>query len=418
LHQRDNDRLIKTLKQLRDHGNTVIVVEHDLDTIRKSDYVIDMGPASGEQGGQVIASGTPRDVAKDKNSITGAYLSGRREICVPEKRRKPSRFVRLEGAHTNNLKKLNVDIPLDVLCAISGVSGSGKSSLIVQTLAPALQYFFRYGYRITGNFKTLEGIEQIKNMVVVDQSPIGRTPRSNPATYLGIFNDIRNLYSSLPESNARGYKPGQFSFNVAQGRCFECRGEGLIRVPMHFLEDVMLTCKSCNGKRYNNQTLEIFYKEKNIADILDMSACEALEFFANFPTIAKRLKFLCDVGLDYIKLGQSSKTLSGGEAQRIKLVNELAKRGKNTLYILDEPTTGLHSCDIEKLLSVLNRLVDIGNSVWVIEHNLDVLKSADYIVDVGPDGGDEGGKIVVRGTPEKVTRCKKSHTGKYLKELL
>jgi len=418
LHQRDNDRLIQTLKQLRDCGNTVVVVEHDLDTIRQSDYVIDMGPASGALGGQIIAKGTPRGIARSRLSVTGAYLSGKREIVIPKERRKPHQFVRLTKAHTNNLKNIDVDIPLGVLCAISGVSGSGKSSLIVQTLAPVMRHYFRNGFRINGSFDSLEGLEQLSNMVVVDQSPIGRTPRSNPATYLGIFNEIRSLYASLPESTHRGYKPGQFSFNVAQGRCFECNGEGVIRVPMHFLEDVVLTCKSCSGKRYNSQTLEIKYKGKTISDVLEMSASEALEFFDSFRLIKKRLQFMCDVGLDYIKLGQSSKTLSGGEAQRVKLVNELSKRGRNTLYILDEPTTGLHSCDVEKLLAVINRLVDMGNSVWVIEHNMDILKCADYIVDIGPEGGDEGGEIVVRGTPEKVTRCKRSYTGKYLKELL
>lgn len=418
LHQRDNDRLITTLKQLRDHGNTVVVVEHDLDTVKQADYVIDMGPASGVLGGEVIAAGKPTQVAKNKKSLTGAYLSGRREIALPEKRRKPAQFIRLTGAHTNNLQDIDVDIPLGVFCAVSGVSGSGKSSLIVQTLAPALQRYCNQGYHIVGNFKKLEGVEQIKSVVMVDQSPIGRTPRSNPATYLGIFDEIRKLYASLPESNARGYLPGQFSFNVKKGRCFECNGDGVIKVPMHFLEDVVLTCKGCGGSRYNQQTLEITYKGKSIADVLAMTAREALSFFTAFPRIAKRLQILCDVGLDYISLGQSSKTLSGGEAQRIKLVNELAKRGKNTLYILDEPTTGLHCCDVEKLLAVLNRLIDRGNSVWVIEHNLDVLKSADYIVDIGPEGGDEGGTVVVRGTPEKVTRCKKSHTGRYLKPLL
>lgn len=414
LHQRDNDRLIKTLKQLRDHGNTVVVVEHDLDTMRSADYIIDMGPASGELGGDVIAAGTPELVAENKKSLTGAYLSGRAYISVPEARRKPHRFIRLKGAHTNNLKHIDVDIPLDILCAISGVSGSGKSSLIVQTLAPALQYYLNQGYKITGNFDRIEGMEQLKNIVVVDQSPIGRTPRSNPATYIGIFNEIRMLYSSLPESNARGYEPGQFSFNVNKGRCFECSGDGTIKVPMHFLEDVTLVCKVCQGKRYNKQTLEITYKDKNISDILAMSAREALAFFSAFPRITRRLKILCDVGLGYIRLGQPSNTLSGGEAQRIKLVNELAKRGKNTLYVLDEPTTGLHSCDVDKLLSVLNRLVDRGNTVWVIEHNLDVLKCADFIIDVGPEGGDEGGMIVARGTPERIAKCKRSHTGAYL----
>jgi excinuclease ABC subunit A len=418
LHQRDNDRLIKTLKKLRDHGNTVIVVEHDLDTIRQADYVIDIGPASGDLGGEIISCGTPSQVARDKKSITGAYLSGKKVIKIPERRRKPHKFIRLTGAHTNNLKNLNVDIPLEVFCAISGVSGSGKSSLIVQTLAAALQHYCHRGRKIVGNFEKLEGVEQIKNVVVVDQSPIGRTPRSNPATYLGIFDEIRKLYASLPESNSRGYKPGQFSFNVKVGRCFNCNGDGQVKIPMHFLEDVTLVCKKCAGKRYNSQTLEIKYKEKNIADVLNMTARDALKFFASFSRISKKLKILCDVGLDYIKLGQSSKTLSGGEAQRIKLVNELAKRGQNTLYILDEPTTGLHSCDVEKLLGVLNCLVDQKNSVWVIEHNIDVLKSADYIVDVGPEGGDGGGEIVVRGTPEKVTRCKKSHTGRYLKRFL
>lgn len=418
LHQRDNDRLIETLKQLRDYGNTVIVVEHDLDTVAQADYVIDMGPESGNLGGEVIAVGTPKQVARDTRSITGAYLAGKRKIVVPSERRKPQKFIRLVGAHTNNLKNVDVDVPLGVFCAVSGVSGSGKSSLIVQTLAPALLNFCNKKYKIHGNFKKLEGLEQVRNVVVVDQSPIGRTPRSNPATYLGIFDDVRRLFASLPESNARGYEPGQFSFNVRKGRCFTCNGDGQIKVPMHFLEDVTLVCKTCQGRRYNAQTLEIRYKDKNISDVLAMTAREALEFFGSFPAIRKRLQILCDVGLDYLALGQPSTTLSGGEAQRIKLVNELAKRGYDTLYILDEPTTGLHACDVEKLLEVLNRLVDRGNSVWVIEHNLDVLKSADYIVDVGPEGGDEGGTVVVRGTPEKITRCKKSHTGRYLKDVL
>jgi len=423
LHQRDNDRLIKTLKQLRDCGNTVLVVEHDLDTIKQADYVIDMGPASGDLGGEVISVGTPGVVAKDSKSITGAYLSGKRSIVIPAKRRKPNKFIRLTGAHTNNLQNIDVDIPLGVFCAVSGVSGSGKSSLIVQTIAPAISSFFSKSRFVKdrvvrGDFEKIEGVEQLDNIVVVDQSPIGRSPRSNPATYIGIFDEIRRLYASLPESNARGYDPGQFSFNVAKGRCFDCRGEGKIKVPMHFLQDVTLVCKSCGGKRYDGQTLQIKYKNKNIADVLEMTSREALDFFTSFSRISKRLKILCDVGLGYLKIGQSSKTLSGGEAQRIKLVNELSKRGKNSLYILDEPTIGLHSCDVEKLIAVLNRLVDRQNSVWVIEHNLDFLKSADYIVDLGPEGGDEGGCVVVRGTPEKVTRCKKSHTGSYLKRIL
>ena len=417
LHQKDNDQLIKTLKTLRDHGNTIVVVEHDMETIAQADYVLDLGPGSGVHGGEVTAAGKPKEIAKNKKSITGAYLAGTKKIVVPEHRRKPHAFLRLIGAHTNNLKDVDVDIPLGVLCAISGVSGSGKSSLITQTIAPALAAYCNEGYHITGNFERLEGLEQLENVVTVNQSPIGRTPRSNPATYLGIFDEVRALYAALPESNVRGYKVGQFSFNVPQGRCFECNGEGTITVSMHFLQDVTMICKACKGKRYNEQTLQIKYKRKNIADVLGMTVLEALDFFAAFPRIVKRLKLLCDVGLEYIKLGQPSTTLSGGEAQRIKLVEELSKRGKNTLYILDEPTTGLHSCDVDRLLGVLNRLVDRSNSVWVIEHNLDVLKAADYIIDVGPDGGDGGGQIVARGTPENLTRSKKSYTGKYLKKL-
>lgn len=418
LHQRDNDRLIHTLKTLRDLGNTVVVVEHDMDTIRAADYLVDMGPAAGILGGQVTAHGSPDAVAANKKSLTGAYLAGTRSIPLPQQRRKVKGFLTLKGARANNLKNVTAQFPLGVLSAVSGVSGSGKSSLVMQTFAGALHHYFETGYLLGRNFDELEGIEAINNVVMVDQSPIGRTPRSNPATYLGIFNEIRELFAGLPESNARGYKVGRFSFNVADGRCFSCNGEGTITVSMHFLEDVHVVCKTCKGLRYNEQTLEITFKGKNIAQILDMSVLEAREFFATFPRIKKRLDLLCEVGLDYIKLGQSATTFSGGEAQRIKLVNELAKRDRNTLYILDEPTTGLHSVDVEKLLLVLNKLVDRGNSVLVIEHNLDVLKSVDYLIDVGPEGGEQGGNIVVAGTPEEVAECKKSLTGKYLKTVL
>lgn len=418
LHQRDNDRLINTLKNLRDLGNTVVVVEHDIDTIKQADYLVDMGPGAGILGGEVTAVGTPKDVAKNPKSLTGLFLSGERHIDLPKRRRQSSGFITLKGAKANNLKNIDVKFPVGVFTAVSGVSGSGKSSLVMQTLAAALKLYFRNGYAIGRNFDELEGVDLLKNVVLVDQSPIGRTPRSNPVTYLGIFDEIRNLYASLPESNARGYAVGRFSFNVAQGRCFECNGEGTIRVPMHFLEDVFVTCKTCNGARYDQKTLEIKFKDKNIAQILDMSVLEACDFFATFPRIKKRLDLLCEVGLDYIKLGQPSPTFSGGEAQRIKLVNELAKRDKNTMYILDEPTTGLHSADVEKLLVVINKLVDRGNSVIVIEHNLDVLKSVDYLIDVGPEGGQKGGYIVACGTPEDVADCKESVTGQYLRPLL
>lgn len=418
LHQRDNDRLIATLKLLRDQGNTVVVVEHDMDTIRAADHVIDMGPGAGILGGQVTAVGSPDQVAHNPNSLTGKYLSGEQAIALPSKRRTPTGFITLKGASANNLKNVNVQFPLGVFAAVSGVSGSGKSSLVMQTLALALQQHFGLGYSIGKNFEELEGLEQLKNVVLVDQSPIGRTPRSNPATYLGIFDEIRNLYASLPESNARGYQCGRFSFNVSEGRCFECAGDGTLKVAMHFLEDVYVVCKSCNGKRYNRQTLEITYKGKNIADILDMSVVQAQDFFQTFPRIKKRLDLLVEVGLDYIKLGQSATTFSGGEAQRIKLVNELAKRDRNTMYILDEPTTGLHSVDVDKLLHVLQKLVERGNTVLVIEHNLDILKSVDYIIDVGPEGGKQGGMIVAQGTPEKIAQCAQSITGLYLKNVV
>ena len=419
LHQRDNDRLIETLKILRDQGNTVIVVEHDADTMRQADYIIDMGPAAGVLGGEVTAIGTPEDIAKNKLSLTGAYLSGRKKIELPAKRRCKTGELVLKHARKNNLKDQTVHFPLGVVCGISGVSGSGKSTLIMQELVPAVHRVLSASKRrIKSSDDDLLGVEILRAMVVIDQSPIGRTPRSNPATYLGIFDQIRQLYASLPESQARGYKVGRFSFNVADGRCFECRGDGRITISMQFLADVIMTCKVCKGQRYNKETLQVTYKRKNISEILDMTAYEAVQFFAHHKNIVKRLQLMCDVGLDYIKLGQPSTTLSGGEAQRIKLVNELAKRGSDTLYILDEPTTGLHTSDIAKLLKVLNALVDKGNSVIVIEHNLDVLKTVDYLIDLGPEGGDEGGKIIAHGTPEIVAQNIVSHTGRYLKKLL
>lgn len=420
LHQRDNDRLIQTLKTLRDQGNTVVVVEHDIDTMRQADHVIDMGPAAGIHGGTVTAYGSPQDLAKNNNSLTGAYLSGKRAIVLPEMVRKPNSFLTLHHANKHNLQDLTVGFPLGVLCGISGVSGSGKSTLIMQELVPALQREFqgKKRQRKPGYDTELEGADDLESMVVIDQAPIGRTPRSNPATYLGVFDEIRKLFASLPESNVRGYAVGRFSFNVVDGRCFECNGDGSVTVEMHFLAPVTMQCKMCKGKRYNRETLEITYKGKTVADVLDMTALEAAQFFAAHTRIAKRLNLLCEVGLDYLQLGQPSTTLSGGEAQRIKLVDELAKRGNKTLYILDEPTTGLHNSDIEKLLAVLNRLVDKGNSMIVIEHNLDVLKTVDYLIDLGPEGGDQGGTIVAHGTPRKVAQVKESYTGAYLKKIL
>jgi excinuclease ABC subunit A len=416
LHQKDNDQLIETLQSLRDQGNTVVVVEHDHDTMAHADYLIDMGPAAGVHGGTIVAHGTPDQLKKDKNSITGAFLAGKRTITRLNPIRTPKGFLTLHNARANNLKDLSVKIPLGVLCGVSGVSGSGKSSLIMDELVPSVGRALHK--RGSFNVSKIEGIDQLANMVVIDQSPIGRTPRSNPATYLGIFDDIRNLFASLPESKARGYACGRFSFNVAGGRCATCSGDGTITVSMHFLPDVTMICKDCKGQRYAKQTLEIRYKGKNIAQILDMTAAEAVEFFNAHASLKKRLELLCDVGLDYVKLGQPSTTLSGGEAQRIKLVHELAKRGSDTLYILDEPTTGLHASDIEKLLQVFKRLIDKGNSMIVIEHNLDVLKTADYIIDLGPDGGDAGGLIVAQGTPEQVATHGKSHTGVYLQRVL
>lgn len=426
LHQRDNDKLIKTLHKLRDQGNTVIVVEHDTDTMRNSDYIIDMGPAAGVWGGQIVATGTPDEISKDPKSLTGAYLSGKKEIKVPSNYRKPKGFLKLKGANSNNLKNVDINFPLGVFCGISGVSGSGKSTLIMQELVPELSRILTSGAKrapqwmkeIFSGHEKLQGFENIDNLIVIDQTPIGRTPRSTPATYLGIFDNIRNLFASLPESNIRGYKAGRFSFNVKEGRCSNCTGEGTVTISMHFLADVTMICNVCKGLRYNAQTLSITYKNKNISQILDMTASEAVKFFESHKNIEKKLNILCQVGLDYIKLGQSSTTLSGGEAQRIKLANELAKRGTNTVYILDEPTTGLHSCDIEKLLKVFQDLINKGNSLIVIEHNLDVLKTCDYIIDMGPEGGDEGGLVVAQGTPQEVAKNPKSYTGKYLKSVL
>lgn len=425
LHPRDNTKLIKTLHRLRDLGNTVVVVEHDPETMENADYIIDMGPESGQFGGQVVSAGTLNEIKKDKKSLTGRYLSKELEIKVPEKVRKPKSFIKLSGAKFNNLKDISVDFPLGIFCGISGVSGSGKSTLVMQELVPLVKKAidkkskikdlaedFEYNSRVLSNFSSIE------NLIVIDQSPIGRTPRSTPATYLGLFDVIRNLFTNLPESNIRGYKPGQFSFNVKEGSCADCHGDGQKTIAMHFLADVIITCNSCNGSRFNKQTLEIKYKDKNIADILNMSAKEALEFFEHHNNLKKKLKLLCDVGLDYISLGQASTTLSGGEAQRIKLTNELSKRGKDTLYILDEPTTGLHSSDIEKLLKVLNSLVDKGNTLLVIEHNLDVLKSVDYLIDLGPEGGSEGGTVIAQGKIKDIIKNKLSYTAKFIKEYL
>ena len=415
LHQRDNDRLIVTLQSLRDLGNSVIVVEHDVDTMRAADYLIDMGPAAGINGGYVTAVGTADELEKNEKSLTGRYLSGAASVEIPKKRRKPSKWLTIKHASANNLKDLTVQFPLNMLCGISGVSGSGKSSLIFQELVPALKRELnKKGHGVGSD---LEGLEHIRNMVEIDQSPIGRSSRSNPGTYIGIFDNIRKFFAAVPESKARGYEVGQFSFNRPKGRCYECSGEGVIRVSMHFLPDVVMVCKICKGKRYSAETLQILYKDKTIADVLEMTALEALDFFSAHKILSKRLQLLCDVGLDYIKIGQPSTTLSGGEAQRIKLVNELAKRDGDTLYILDEPTTGLHSHDIVKLMGVLGRLLGKGNSIIVIEHNLDVLKTVDYLIDLGPEGGDAGGTIVAAGTPEQVARVKESYTGSYLKKM-
>jgi len=420
LHQRDNDRLIRTLTTLRDIGNTVIVVEHDRDTILAADYVIDLGPGAGVNGGSVIAQGTPQQISKNPESITGNYLCGKKSIPVPETRKEPdSRKISIHGASGNNLQNIAVDIPLGLFVCVTGVSGSGKSTLINETLYPALR---RKLYRNRQNplpYTSISGYEDVDKVIDIDQSPIGRTPRSNPATYTGVFTHIRELFSQLPEAKIRGYKPGRFSFNVRGGRCEACEGDGIIKIEMHFLPDVYIPCEVCKGKRYNRETLEVKYRGKSIADVLDMTVSQALEFFDRIPKIRRKLQIIKDVGLGYIHLGQPATTLSGGEAQRIKLSTELSKRATgNTFYILDEPTTGLHFDDIKLLLSVLNKLVSRGNTVLVIEHNPDVIKTADWIIDLGPEGGDEGGRVVSSGTPEHIAECSVSHTGRFLKNEL
>ena len=416
LHQRDNDRLLETLNRLRDIGNTVIVVEHDEDAIRAADYLIDMGPEAGANGGEVVAEGTVKEVLKSKRSLTAQYLNGEKSIAVPAKRRKGSgKFIGLKGARTNNLKNIDLKIPLGTLTCVTGVSGGGKSSLILETLCKALNREINDSREPAGIYDKLIGAENIDKIINIDQSPIGRTPRSNPATYTGLFTNIRDWFASLPEAKARGYSAGRFSFNVAGGRCEACKGDGVTKIEMHFLPDVYVACDVCKGKRFNRETLEVKYKDKSIADVLDMTVDEAYRFFENIPSIRNRLELLRKVGLGYIHLGQQATTLSGGEAQRIKLSKELSKRATGkTLYILDEPTTGLHFEDINKLLNVLHTLVDQGNSVIVIEHNLDVIKTADYIIDLGPEGGDGGGRIIAQGTPEQVARVDESYTAKYL----
>lgn len=419
LHQNDNDKLLATLKHLRDLGNTLIVVEHDEDTMRAADYVVDIGPGAGEHGGQVIATGTAEDIMKNPNSITGKYLSGKIKIPVPKTRRKPKGFLKVVGAKENNLKNIDVKLPIGVLTCVTGVSGSGKSSLVNEILYKSLARKLNRARTIPGKCKKIEGMEQLDKVINIDQSPIGRTPRSNPATYTGMFDMIRDLFAATTDAKERGYKKGRFSFNVKGGRCEACSGDGILKVEMHFLPDVYVPCEVCGGKRYNRETLEVRYKGKTIYDVLEMTVEEALDFFKNVPRILNKVQTLYDVGLGYLKLGQPSTTLSGGEAQRIKLATELSKRSTGkTIYVLDEPTTGLHFADVHKLVEILHRLTDEGNTVVVIEHNLDVIKVADYIIDMGPDGGDRGGTVVVAGTPEQVAEHPTSYTGKYVKQML
>ena len=419
LHQNDNEKLLKTLQHLRDLGNTLIVVEHDEDTMLAADYVVDIGPRAGEHGGEVIAAGTAKQIMKNRKSITGQYLSGKLQVPVPEVRRKPSGYIEVKGAQENNLKNVNVKVPLGVFTCVTGVSGSGKSSLVNEILYKSLAKQLNRARTIPGKHKKIEGVEQLDKIINIDQSPIGRTPRSNPATYTGMFDMIRDLFSATMDAKERGYKKGRFSFNVKGGRCEACSGDGILKVEMHFLPDVYVPCEVCGGKRYNRETLEVKYKGKNIYDVLEMTVEEALKFFENVPRIYNKVKTLYDVGLGYIKLGQPSTQLSGGEAQRIKLATELSRRSTGkTIYVLDEPTTGLHFADVHKLVEILQRLTDEGNTVLVIEHNLDVIKAADYIIDMGPDGGDRGGTVVVAGTPEEVAEHPTSYTAKFVKQML
>ncbi|MDP2232789.1 MAG: excinuclease ABC subunit UvrA, partial [Actinomycetota bacterium] len=420
LHQRDNARLIGTMERLRDLGNTVIVVEHDEETIRAADFVVDMGPGAGEHGGEIVCIGPPEELMTCEESLTGAYLTGRRAISLPEARRIGEKgAIVLKGASEHNLKEIDVSLPLGTFIVVTGVSGSGKSSLVADTLAPALANKIYRARKRTGKFVKIEGLDAIDKVIDINQSPIGRTPRSNPATYTGLWDDVRSLFSSTPEAKARGYAPGRFSFNVAGGRCEACKGDGQIKIEMHFLPDIYVPCEVCGGARYNRETLQVRYRGKTVSDILDMSVEEALHFFENIPPIKRKLQTLYDVGLGYIRLGQPATTLSGGEAQRVKLASELHRRSTGrTFYILDEPTTGLHFDDVRQLLIVLQRLVDGGNTVLVIEHNLDVIKSADHIIDLGPEGGDAGGEIVALGTPEQIAANPASLTGRFLKPVL
>lgn len=419
LHQRDNDKLLGTLKHLRDLGNSVIVVEHDEDTMREADFIVDIGPGAGDHGGEIIATGTAKEIMENPDSITGKYLSGKLFIPIPKQRRVPSGWLKVKGAAENNLKKIDVDIPLGIMTCVTGVSGSGKSSLVNEILYKALARKLNRAHTIAGKYREIEGVEQLDKVIAIDQSPIGRTPRSNPATYTGVFDMIRDLFAATQEAKTRGYNKGRFSFNVKGGRCESCSGDGIIKIEMHFLPDVYVPCEVCGGKRYNRETLEVKYKGKSIYDVLNMTVEEALHFFEHIPSIQKKMQTLYDVGLSYIRLGQPSTELSGGEAQRIKLATELSKRSTGkTVYILDEPTTGLHFADVHKLVEILRRLSDSGNTVIVIEHNLDVIKTADYIIDMGPEGGDKGGTVIAKGTPEEIANVKDSYTGQYVKGYL
>ena len=419
LHQRDNDKLLNTLRNLRDLGNTLIVVEHDEDTMFAADCIVDIGPGAGEHGGKVVAVGNAQEIMACPDSVTGQYLSGAKKIPVPSVRKKPTGWLKVVGAAENNLKNINVDFPLGVMTCVTGVSGSGKSSLVNEILYKHLAKTLNRARTIPGKHKDIVGMEQLDKVIAIDQSPIGRTPRSNPATYTGVFDQIRDLFAATQDAKARGYKKGRFSFNVKGGRCEACSGDGILKIEMHFLPDVYVPCEVCGGKRYNRETLEVKYKGKSIYDVLNMTVEEALGFFDSIPSIKRKIQTLYDVGLSYIRLGQPSTELSGGEAQRIKLATELSKRSTGrTIYILDEPTTGLHFADVHKLIEILQRLAEGGNTVVVIEHNLDVIKTADYIIDIGPEGGDKGGTVIAKGTPEEVAKAEKSYTGKYVKKYL